>query len=162
DLSASPCFVFGFALDGRGGALPLDDPGSATLPLWLHLDYSEADCASMLQRAGIPDTAIESLTRPDTRPRTLTVGGGRILILRTINMNPGASPEDMVSIRIWWDTKRLITIRQRRILATQELKAELEQDKGPDNLENLFFALIERMANRISDYVDGLEEAMEA
>lgn len=129
--------------------------------MWIHLDYSEPDCADMLHRAGVPDTGIDSLVRSDTRPRTLSMNGGRILILRTINMNPGASPEDMVSIRIWWERNRLITLRQRRILATQELKTELEQGKGPDNLENLFFALIERMADRVSIYVDTLEESIE-
>lgn len=161
ELSRSRCFVFGFALDGKGGAAALPADGSAERAQWIHLDYSEPDCARILQLAGVPDSAIDTLTRPDTRPRTLNVNGGRILLLRTINQNPGDEPEDMISLRLWWEPGRLISVRQRRIHATQELKTELEAGRGPDNLENLLFALIERTADSVSDYVDGLEEDIE-
>src|SRR5690606_12814114 len=144
-----------------GGAAALPADGSAERAQWIHLDYSEPDCARILQLAGVPDSAIDTLTRPDTRPRTLNVNGGRILLLRTINQNPGDEPEDMISLRLWWEPGRLISVRQRRIHATQELKTELEAGRGPDDLENLLFALIERTADSVSDYVDGLEEDIE-
>jgi zinc transporter len=33
----------------------------------------------------------------------LTVGQSLLVILRGVNLNPGADPEDMVSVRLWLD-----------------------------------------------------------
>lgn len=157
----SDCYVFGVILDRKGGAVPLENADNPAGPLWLHLDYSGDDCYKLLEQAGLPETAIESLLRTDTRPRSLSIGQGKILILRGVNMNPGASPDDMVSIRFWVEKDRLISLRQRRILSAQDIKKDLDLGQGPDSVENLLFGIIEKIADRVSDYVDSLEEAME-
>lgn len=161
-LLDSPSYVFGYILDGKGGGTPLSEADSIRNPAWLHLDYSGDDCAQILQQAGLSEAAIDSLTRTDTRPRSLSFEHGRILILRGVNMNPGASPEDMVSIRFWLERDRLISLRQRRILSAQDMRDDIAGGKGPGDIPYLLFGIIELLANRIADYVESLDDALDS
>ncbi|MEZ5560849.1 MAG: zinc transporter ZntB [Pseudomonadales bacterium] len=159
----STCFVCGYVLDGRGGARPVelplaDDGNDAGAQQWLHIDYSFADAEDWLAARGLPDHVIESLVRSDTRPRALAEPGGLLVILRGVNTNPGAVPEDMVSIRIWIEPARIITVRQRRLLSVTDIRERLEQGRGPASAEELLTALIERLADRIADVVEDIED----
>lgn len=48
--------------------------------------------------------------------------GGLLLILRGFNFNPGAEPNDLISVRIWIDAQRAITLRHCQILSSQDVK----------------------------------------
>lgn len=154
----SDCYVFGFTLDGNGHGTPLAEVVSDEQLVWMHLDYSSDDCIPLLEELLIPEVAIEGLVRPDSRPRTMAKREGTILILRGMNLNPGNNPEDMVSLRFWIENNRLITLRQRRVQSARAIRLDLEQGRGPENLHDLILAIIENMADRISDYVNQLEE----
>lgn len=108
-------FVFTCGLDGRGGCAPLEP----ARPRWYHLDYSQPDAAAVLTGLGLEAPLIEALIRPDSRPRTLDLPGGVLVILRGVNTNPGADPEDMVSLRLWIEPERLISVRQYRLLSVR-------------------------------------------
>ncbi len=151
--------VFAMALDGNGGADPvgLSQAGDAR-PTWLHFDYSSSATEQSLIHIGLSASITESLTRPDARPRTVAMEGGVLVLLRGVNTNPGANPEDMVSVRIWLEPNRMISVRQRRLLSVQDLKAELEQGRGPRSVPELAVELIERLADRIAIFVDGIED----
>ncbi|MES2626383.1 MAG: zinc transporter ZntB [Pseudomonadota bacterium] len=157
-IIGSPGYVFGFTLDGDGHGTPLGDSANDDQMVWIHLDYSHDDSIPLLQELGVPEVAIEILVRPDSRPRTMVKREGTILILRGVNLNPGNNPEDMVSLRFWIENNRLITMRQRRVQSAREIRLALEIGKGPENLHDLILAIIESMADRISDYVNQLEE----
>ncbi len=157
----SESFVFGWEFDGTGGGTPLADPGAAAAvkgPTWLHFDYSKPGIESDLLALGLPPWVVESLVRVDTRPRTAVVGKGALILLRGINMNPGADPEDMVSLRLWLEPDRLISVRQRRLFAVQDVSAELERGTGPDSVPALAVTIVERLADRIKDFVDTIED----
>ena len=157
-ITQAECFVHGVALNGDGSATPLDQSPDPGKPLWLHLDYSTEDCADTLQTLGLPQNVIESLVRTTTRPRTIAEKGGYVIFLRAVNLNPGDEPDDMVSLRVWLEKDRLITVRQRRVYSIQDIRKELETGNGPNNLQELFIYIVERLADRISEYVDGIEE----
>lgn len=152
-------FVFACALDGAGGqrALASEPPG----PRWYHLDYSQPDARETLAALGLGASVIDSLTRPDSRPRTLVQAGGILVILRGVNTNAGADPDDMVSLRLWIEPERLISVRQRRLLSVQDLQDELHAGDGPRTVAELAARLIQRLADRIALFVDQLEEQME-
>lgn len=101
---------------------------------------------------------IESLVRFESRPRAVAASGGLLVILRGVNANPGADPEDMVSLRVWIGSERVITVRQRRVLATQEVREALEAGSGPTSIPDLLEQLVERLADRIVSFVDDIEE----
>jgi len=151
-------FVFTCGLDGRGGCAPLE----AARPRWYHLDYSQPDAATVLADLGLEAPLIEALIRPDSRPRTLELPGGVLVILRGVNTNPGADPEDMVSLRLWIEPERLISVRQYRLLSVQDLREELQANQGPLSIPELAVRLIQRLADRIAGCVDDIEDQVES
>lgn len=164
-------FVFAFALDGKGGGRSLDWEGVTNWrreegTLWLHLDYAGDDAKHWLgHESGIDAVIAESLTTEETRPRSLVHKGGMLLILRGVNLNPGADPEDMISIRCWIDADRIVTLRHRRVMAIDDLRQAVESGSGPTGpgafLEAFTDRLVIRMGNVISDTddaVDALED----
>jgi len=163
--------IFGRVLDGRGGAREVDwqaiegwtpDQGL----LWLHLDYEGDEAQRWLtQASGLDEVACEALTAEDPRPRALLHAGGLLIVLRAINHNPGADPEDMISLRLWLEPGRAITLRHRRLLAASEVRETLDRGEGPCDAGELLCELSERLGEHISaavsaldDEVDGLEE----
>lgn len=107
DVSTESCLIFGLTLDGHGGALPLTPEDDGISTTWLHGDYSTADAVSWLAAQGFGESAILALTRSDTRPRALKMGNGFLIVLRGVNLNPGADRDDMVSIRFWIESRQI-------------------------------------------------------
>jgi len=157
--TSDPRFVFACALDGAGGSQPVATQTAE--PRWYHLDYSHPGAREALSGLGLGAGPIDSLTRPDSRPRTLALPGGVLVILRGVNTNAGADPEDMVSLRLWIEPERLISVRQRRLLSVQDLQEELRESVGPRTIAELVVRLIQRLADRIALFVDQLEDRME-
>jgi zinc transporter len=153
-----PCFVFGYLLDGAGGGKQIDESFSDEGPVWLHIDYSTGSAEQWLRDRGVETQIVESLVRGDTRPRTFKTDDGVLIVLRGININPGADPEDMVSVRILMEPNRIISVRQRRLLSVQDVRDSIEKGRGPRNLPDVVTDLIERLADRISSFVDDIEE----
>ncbi|MGK0441746.1 MAG: zinc transporter [Pseudohongiellaceae bacterium] len=152
------CFVFGLNLDSKGGATSIEN--DELDQTWLHIDYSYASASLFLASLGINDRLAQSLIQPDTRPRTVKSKDGVLVFIRGINLNPGADPEDMVSLRIWIEANRLITVRQRKLLSIQDIKTNLLAGKGPVNIPELVISIIGKVTDRISDYVDGVEDQL--
>lgn len=152
------CFIFGFELDGKGAGSSINAESESARPHWLHIDYSSPDAATWLRERGLENRVIESLVRQETRPRTLTIGNGLLVVLRGINTNPGNEPEDMVSLRMWITPNRLISVRQRKLLSAQDVRESLHDGDGPVSIQDLVTTLIERIADHISHFVDTIEE----
>ena len=129
--------VFAFALDGNGGGKDLNFEGvKAWRPedgtLWIHLDYTGTAAKEWLcDGSGIDPVIVEALTVEETRPRSLVHKGGMLVILRGVNLNPGTDPEDMISIRFWIDSNRIVTLRHRHVMAIDDLRQAVEEGSGP-------------------------------
>ena len=156
--TSDPCFVFGLNLDSEGGATNIE--GVESDCAWMHIDYSHSSAADFLNSLGLQERVVQSLIQPDTRPRTVKSKDGVLVFIRGINLNPGADPEDMVSLRMWIETNRLITVRQRKILSVQDIRSDLLAGAGPDSIPDLVISIIGRVADRISDYVNGVEDQL--
>lgn len=157
-ITSANCFVHGLVLNGDGSGVAVTDLSSTDKPVWLHLDYSTDDCASTLKALGLQENVIESLVRTNTRPRTIAEKNGFVIFLRAVNLNPDDDKDDMVSLRVWLEHNRIITVRQRRVFSIQDIRHELEAGKGPSSVSELFIAIVERLADRIAEYVDDIEE----
>ena len=108
-----------YLLDGKGGAKKLDWTG---LRAWtpahgkqrqLH-HYKATDLAAWLPKDSKIDPLMrEALVEEDPRPRAVVHGDDLFVIVRGINMNQDATPEDMISVRCFVETLRVITMRHR-------------------------------------------------
>jgi zinc transporter len=159
-------FIHNVVLDGRGGCTPVSDDGPAAAgdeqgTAWIHFDTSNPAALEWLNKESNIDPVIcEALVVNETRPRSFTTDHGLFLILRGVNLNPGADGEDMVSIRLWIERHRIISSRRRRLLSVADLRTSLDAGHGPVSSGGFLVALIERLADRIGDFVDQIEEQL--
>ena len=153
--------VHGFELDGAGGVrrIGLPEAAAGTGPLWLHLDYSEPDSREWIQReSGVGEVIAEALLAEDTRPRVVAIGEGLLIALRGVNLNPGTDPEDMVSIRVWIDGRRVISTGRRRLVSVERLAERLEAGRGPSTIGEFVVDLVDALTARIGEVVDEAED----
>ena len=157
-----------YLLDGRGGCAQLDWDGVARWtagdgPLWLNLDYTAADVQRWLaQRSAIDPLIREALVDDDPRPRAAAHGDALLLIVRAINLNQGAAPEDMLSIRAWIEPHRMVTLRHRQSRSIKAIAAELGRGSGPTGVAELTSSLVERVLEYAATRVDTLGDAIAA
>lgn len=162
-----------FLLDGRGGGKVLDWDGIRHwLPehgaLWVHLDFTDPTAQDwLLRESGLDEIVAEALIADETRPRCDLIADGALISLRGVNSNPGADPEDMVSLRIFADGQKVVSTRRRRLLTIADIAEALESGKGPHSIGGLIAEFADRMVERMSsviseldDRIDELEEAV--
>lgn len=153
-------------LDRNGSARPVEPENIENWRpedglLWLHLDVAERPPDDWMQMdLGLNPLVVEALNADETRPRSLTLTDGLLTVLRGVNTNPGADPEDMVSIRLWIERDRIVSTRRRRLLSVQDLKEQLQQGLGPKTSGEFLSELIGRLADRIGGFVDTIEDAL--
>lgn len=161
--------VHAFVLDGQGGArsiarAQLDELQlEAGESLWLHWDRSHLQAQAWLRsQSGLDEFNCNLLLEENTRPRVLALPEDELLLfLRGVNLNPGAEPEDMVSVRIFADAQRVISLRLRPLRATEELIAQLEQGTGPRSPAELILFLAHNLTDRIDTLVNDLSEQLD-
>jgi zinc transporter len=166
DTDTSP-FLFSYLLKPDGQGVKLDSGAtSGWTPddgdLWVHLDLANQDAREWLRRdSGVPAQAVEGLLAGETRPRTLVTDKGLLIVLRGVNTNPGEDPEDMVAVRVWVEPHRVISTRRRRLLSVIDIATALDEGNGPHNSGALLATLIDRLADRIGDFVDTIEDQLD-
>jgi zinc transporter len=160
-------FASALLLDGKGGARQLsDDEVAGWSPsdglLWVDFNQSSRKAREWLLRdSGIERNAVSILLEGETRPRSLVEPGGLIIIMRGINMNPGAVPDDMVAIRIWLEGNRIVTTRRRKVLSAADVRDSLLAGKGPRTVGEFLIALTGQLTERIAAAVDNIEQLLE-
>jgi len=155
-----------YILDKKGGGRQIGWDGIDSWQpdqglLWIHFDYSSQNVQEWLfGKSGLEEVISDALIEEDSRPRCTSFQEGLLLGLRGVNLNPGADPEDMVGIRIWFETDRIISTRKRKILSISDIRAALEQGIGPESLSDFLVQLAGRMMERMRHVIDDLEDAV--
>lgn len=165
--------IHGFLLDGQGGAAAVDwqdidrwSPDQGIL--WIHLSYASEYAKTWLrEKSGLDAIMAEAMLSEETRPRTTATIKGLLLTLREANMNPGQEVEDMVSLRIWAEERRIVTIRKRKLKSITDLVQELKAGGGPTTcgqfinaLADLLTAYIEQSIGEIDEKITLIEETV--
>ncbi|MCE5363742.1 zinc transporter ZntB [Pseudomonas anguilliseptica] len=165
--------VHAFVLNGQGGARSITRQELQGLELreqeslWLHWDRGHPHTHSWLRaESGLNEFACNLLLEENTRPRLLALPEQQLLLfLRGLNLNPGAEPEDMVSVRIFADAQRAISLRLRPLMATEALIEDLLAGRGPKTSAELILRLahyltdkIELLIGELSEQIDEQEE----
>ena len=156
--------IHAYLLDGTGGGRRLEMPDIESWTpeqgaLWMHLDYTgEAAREWVRNNAGLEELVADALLMEETRPRATAIDDGVLVALRGINMNPGAEPDDMVSIRLWIDNERIISTQKRVLLSVSDIAEQLDSGKGPADTSDFLVTLADRIVWRMSDTVDQCED----
>lgn len=133
---------------------------------WLHYDLAEPGLREWLGTR-LSSLATDTLMQSETRPRCELLEDGIVLNLRGVNLNPGASPEDMVSFRLWVTPHLIVSTRARKIIAVEAMRQKLEQGAAPESVGHFIASLAQGLAKRIEtvsleleEATDGLEDAV--
>jgi zinc transporter len=152
-------------LDGQGGGVRLSQNEiyeyelKAGEWLWLHLNYSNpANQEWLKETSGLPELTTEALLQEETRPRCVPMDGGLMLFLRGVNLNPGAEPEDMVSLRIWIDEQRIISLARRRLLTIKDMRDAVQERVGISTPGDFLTMLVNRLLDRASTVIEDLSD----
>jgi zinc transporter len=132
---------------------------------WTHMLRAPGTEAALLADPEIPNTAAWALLEEDTLPRASQIDGGTLLILRGVNLVPGADPEDMISLRLWITARRIVSTEVRRLAQTDHLIAAFRDGQAPESPDAFVLALVESLraaAEPVLDMVEGKVSAMEA
>ncbi|MCB2078486.1 MAG: zinc transporter ZntB [Novosphingobium sp.] len=166
--------LFGRVLDGNCGGRVIEwneaqswQPSRPGEVMWVHLCRNRPGVPEWLEHVlGLPEPTAELLTSDATRPRAFRERDALVATLRGINFNPGAEPEDMVSMQLWCDGTRLITLRRNPLQTPRDTLAEIDAGAGPGDAGALITSLVEHMIARMSrsivdmnQHIDELEEA---
>lgn len=155
--------IWNYRLDGRGGgkqqdSYPVMQVGEGGFD-WLHLRSDDPGSVEYMRGMGLDAKLIEPLSANETRPRMQLLEDGVLINLRGVNTNPGADPEDMVAIRVWFNDRVILTgrKRERKLLSIEDLRIGIEAGTGPQHPGQFVAMLVEKLANRISDVVDMID-----
>lgn len=166
--------LLAYGFDGAGGGTPLTGDAigreiKANRLAWVHFDADHPDTKTWLQAEAsyLDPVVIGALLADETRPRMTPFADGVLLILRGVNLNENADPEDMVSIRLWADAHRIISVRKRKLKAVEDIAQALQSGHGPKDtgeflcmLTSRLFARMEPTLSNLHDAVDAMEEVL--
>ena len=156
-----------YVLHGDGTGQEIDWQAVQNKPtsdgfLWIHLDLTNTESQQWLrEESDLDETIADALLAEETRPRTVVNTKGLLVILRGVNMNPGADPEDMVSIRLWIEQNRVISTRRRRLLSVDALKADITNDQGPSSPGELLAMLATHLVSRMTTVISEIDEQVD-
>ncbi len=160
-------FDFALLFDSHGRARELsdsevDDWSSADGILWVDCDQNHKAAKSWLtEHSQIDKNLLAVVLAGETRPRSLVEPDGLAIIMRGINMNPGAVPDDMVAIRVVIEKNRIITSHRRAVLSVRDVRDSLLAGTGPKTVGEFLIGLTGFLAVRIEAAVENIEEMLE-
>ena len=160
-----PGMLWSYRLDGAGGGVAEDADSITEVSSvegfhWYHLKCDEESALAWLQRQALDPSVIAAVTEIETRPRAMPLAGGMLVVLRGVNTNPGADPEDMVSVRFWFTENIVLSTRRRKLLSIEDVRNCIEDRKGPKTPGEFVILAIERLADRIGSVVDKIEDEL--
>ncbi|WP_373083757.1 zinc transporter ZntB [Sneathiella sp.] len=157
--------LIAYEFDGLGGCRAVEDKGiSQELKddklAWVHLDLNHPDTKPWLDRelSYLDPFVVDALAAEDTRPRATEIGEGVLLMLRGVNLNENADPEDMVSIRLWVDSHRIISVQKRQLKAVLDIEEKIKAGRGPKDAGQFVNMLISRIFDRMAPVLSELDD----
>lgn len=157
----NPSKISTYHLNGLGGFAESETPDTGVN--WYHLKYTDKAARNWIKsRKELTDQARSVLLNSETRPRAVLTDDDVFLCLRGINFNQDAQPEDMISIRFWMNRQEVITTANQGSHSIRNMVADLNQGIGPKNTEGLLLSLIDNLAKLTDDFVDKIDEKIDA
>lgn len=128
---------------------------------WYHCDRQHPDIRQWLLENHIPPSTVKHLLASESRPSFHQYDDHHfMLILRGMNMNKDAAPEDMLSIRILFYHGALISTQKVSSHAIQHIQRKLLQQQGPKQLSDLMIQIIEELNGNIDRHLESVENRL--
>ena len=151
-----------YQLDGEGSATSINklDEWEGS---WFHFDISDDDITPwLIGVAGLNDIAASALTSAETRPRVLKRGNNLIVTLRGLSIDGEQGSEEMISVRLWTDGKRIISSRFKPLASTQSVIDSLISGEGAVTIPELIVNWVECITDDMAGAINSLEEQVDS
>ncbi|ORM55252.1 zinc transporter ZntB [Pantoea conspicua] len=148
-------------LDGKGGLIPIaeDEVIHCERPCWLHLNYTHRQSAEWLQStAQIPDAVRDALAGDSMRPRVSRLGDGFMIVLRSVNHNSDARPDQLVAMRVFINDKLIVSTRRRKVYAVDEVLTDLQNGNGPIDCGSWLVDVCDALTDHTSEFIEVLHD----
>lgn len=130
---------------------------------WAHLWVGHPDTEPFLKKnlRGLDPAILQALLADETRPRASEIDGGFLIILRGVNTEEGSAAEDLVSIRLWIDERRIISLQRKKVQAVADIARLIDAGRGPGNPGRFLTELVESLTRRLEPVITQLDEAVD-
>lgn len=130
---------------------------------WVHLDANHEHTKKWLSKECkyLDSIIIGGLLAEETRPRMEQIGNGIFLIIRCVNLNENANPEDMISIRMWIDPQRIITVQKRNTKSINDVEDAILSNQAPQDAGDFLCILLSNIFKRMEPILGSLDEIMD-
>ncbi|MCB9989592.1 MAG: zinc transporter ZntB [Rhodospirillales bacterium] len=167
-MSETNGILFASTIDGNGSGQLLTgqsvtDTVRADTLAWVHLDARDPAARAWIETeiSYLDKIIVDALLAEETRPRILEFDDGALMILRGVNLNDDADPEDMISIRMWVDAHRIISVQRRNLKTVADIQDRLKNGKGPKDGGELVATLAARLLERMEPIFTELDEKLD-
>ena len=121
---------------------------------WRHMDYKNPEAQKILMKHyDISEDVAAALCDISTRPRCFHHKNGIVMILRGINYDQSADPEDMVSLRVWVEKNKIITLSHNALKAVDDMLEQITEKEPPVSPMQLFLRLAQNMSDGINNEI---------
>jgi zinc transporter len=160
--------LYAAAIVGDGRGMPLSSTDIAARIkhedlAWIHLDGRHPGARDWISSEldYLDPLIVDALLAEETRPRIVELDQGALMILRGVNLNEDAQPEDMVSIRLWIDAHRIVSVQLRQLKGVRDVQDRLAAGTGPKHSGDFIAMLSARLFERMEPVMTGLHTALD-
>ncbi|HYD19599.1 MAG TPA: zinc transporter ZntB [Patescibacteria group bacterium] len=157
--------LLSYSLDGSGHAEVVDlaaiKPDDERL-IWIHLNGRHPDAKKFLrEQLKLDPVVVKTMLAEEMRPRLEEMGGQALLMLRGINFNPGPTPEDLVSVRLWIAGNRIVSVGRRKSKTVADLDERIRHGRGPKRVGEFVAMMCSSLNDGIEPSLQELEDTMD-
>lgn len=161
--------ISAWSFDGKGAGMRIGWPEILSHPdqaegfLWLHFNHIEDAPRDWLKnQSGIDPSALEAMEESEARPRCVFFADGALLSLRGINLYRNALPEELITVHLWVDAKRVISVRHEPLSAISDYEDMLARGRCPrtqgEFVAELAMRLVDRLDAVVTNLIDQADE----
>jgi zinc transporter len=160
--------LFAYNLDDSRQCMPLtsdsvsqeiDSPGLS----WVHLDLNHPKTRDWLENevSHLDPFITDALLADETRPRITQINDGVLINFRGVNFNEDSSPSDMISVRLWIDKDRIISVQRRKLKSIYDIQNLVTQNEAPKNSGEFICVLITKLLHYLEFAIGNLNDKIE-
>lgn len=127
---------------------------------WVHLKLCARTEAALRADPTLPTDLAEALLEQDTLPRVSDIDGQTLVILRGVNHDPNADPEDMISIRMAVTERRIVSLEFRRLRQIDLLMEAYRKGSGPKSPGAFVRRLADALRAEAEPVLDAIEDRL--